>query len=105
MTERPGGDARAARILIVGAAMSRPGALAAVEAEGYGLIQTPPETLPPAQATLSLVLIVDQIEDYRRHGYLVLARPESGAPGGGIWLDSLQRMLAERGLAPLDLHD
>lgn len=89
------GDCRSRRILVVGdlddprlAALSGPG--------GHGLIQTPPAGMEAGPALAALVLVADQIEDFLRHGYTVRLLPPLP------WAEELARLLAARGIAPLE---
>ncbi|MCW0183158.1 MAG: hypothetical protein OJI70_15440 [Zavarzinia sp.] len=67
-----GDDLRSRRIAVVADTSLQGGALILrLEAEGWGLLQLPPQDLPQPAFDAALGLVLDQIEDYARHGYSI----------------------------------
>lgn len=92
-----GDDPRSRRIAVVADTSLQGGALILrLETEGWGLLQLPPQDLPKPAFDAALGLVLDQIEDYARHGYsLGLFLP----PEAGALRSALREGLRSRGIA------
>ena len=78
-----------------GARAPFPNALEILEACGYGVLQLP----PPGEHGLLLAVIADQVAEYARHGYAVVAVGVRREPGGGLHWRRLAPLLRHRGVA------
>jgi hypothetical protein len=55
--------------------------LARIEALGYGLMSLPPVTQPESLQAAALNQLVDQLQDYIRHGYAAIAVEDRSTNG------------------------
>lgn len=62
---------------------------------GYGVLQLP----AAGKHSLLLAVIADQVEEYARHGYAVVAIGMRGEPGDGLHWRRLAPLLRHRGVA------
>jgi hypothetical protein len=65
-----------------------------LETSGYGVLQLP----GPGDHSLLLAVIADQVEEYCRHGYAVVAIGVHGEPGYGLHWRRLAPLLRHRAL-------
>ncbi len=72
-----------------------PDVLRALESSGYGLLQIP----PPGEEGLLLAVIADQVAEYARHGYAVVAIGARSRTGDGLHWRRLAPLLRHRGVA------
>jgi hypothetical protein len=83
-------DARSRLVAVVSDSLLNPaGPLLDLLAErGWGVIQLPPAALGEADAALWLEALVDEVTEFRRHGYAVVALIDSSDRHAGA-LDDL----------------
>lgn len=100
------GDIRGRRLAIVSHALmnahlsddaSTVAALAALEELGFGLMSLPPETASAAVRSDALQHLVDQLQDYMRHGYAAIVVADAHI---GVWNEPLDAALRAYGVAP-----
>jgi hypothetical protein len=72
-----------------------PDVLGVLETSGYGVLQLP----GPGDHSLLLAVIADQVEEYGRHGYAVVAIGVHGEPGNGLHWRRLAPLLRHRRIA------
>lgn len=98
------GDARGWRIALVADTLispqrplpaALPDVLGVLDASGYGVLQLP----PPGEHRLLLAVIAEQVTEYSRHGYGVVAIGLHGEPGDGLHWRRLAPLLRHRGAA------
>ena len=97
-------DARGWRIALLADALMNPepasqrplpDVMGILSACGYGLMQ-----LPPVGAHRELLAVIaDQLAEYARHGYAVVAIGSDDQPGDGLHWRSLAPLLRHRGMA------
>ena len=68
---------------------------------GFGFIQLPPHHLPFERVLTALDFAVDQLQDYARHGYLVIRIDLPHLPDSGVWRDASDAEFARRGVPPI----
>ncbi len=73
-----------------------PDVLGVLGASGYGVLQLP----PVGKHGLLLAVIADQVAEYARHGYAVVAIGVRGESGDGLHWRRLTSLLRHRGVAP-----
>ncbi len=69
-----------------------PDILAVLESNGYGVLQLP----PAGEHRLLLAVIADQLQEYRHHGYAVVAIGVHGEQGSGLHWRRLAPLLRHR---------
>jgi len=77
-----------------------PDVMRVLEDCGYGVLHLP----PPAGHALLLAVIADQIVEYARHGYAVVAIGLRSGHGDGLHWRRLAPLLRHRGAAPPTRH-
>jgi len=73
-------------------------ALAALEELGYGLMSLPQATQSEPVRTDALNHLVDQLQDYLRHGYAAIVVADAHI---GVWIEPLDAACRTYGVAPL----
>jgi hypothetical protein len=74
-----------------------------LERAGFGIVQLPPDDLPPEHARASIDFALDQIADYLKHGYRFLLLDPPGPAGWRSYLDQEIRRRAIAGIETLRL--
>ena len=100
------GDIRGRRLAIVSHALmnahlsddaSSVEALAALEELGFGLMSLPTGTASASVRSDALQHLVDQLQDYLRHGYAAIVVADAQI---GVWSEPLDAALRAYGVAP-----
>ena len=100
------GDIRGRRLAIVSHGLmnahltddaSSVAALAALEERGFGLMSLPLETASAAVRSDALQHLVDQLQDYLRHGYAAIVVADAHMTN---WIEPLDAALRAYGVAP-----
>lgn len=75
---------------------SRPDVLATLESVGYGVLQLPSS----GEHRMLLAATADQVTEYARHGYAIVALGDKSQQGGGLHWQQLAQLLRHRGIPP-----
>lgn len=76
------GDARGHRIAVVSdTVVNGPGGLLElIASHDFGVVQLPPATLPAQAVDGWIESVIDHVEEFRRHGYTIVAVLDAGDP-------------------------
>ena len=103
-------DPRGSRVALLADAVANEGAggfdaLGALESAEFGVIILPPSDFVVSTIDRIVEYVVDDLADYPRNGYRIVAVGSSEVVQFGLWAEVLEAELERRGLTPFERFD